>query len=449
MLISRIASSRGLISFAGLLLSFAGVSTAQPWNSMISYPVPNAFSGLAGITRGPDGAVWFTEEDYATIGRITASGAITQFSSYPAYEPAAITTGPDGALWFAEEFGNLIGRITTSGVVTTYPLPCCFGVTGITSGPDGNIWFTIAYEDEIGKMTTAGDVTLYFSTATGGPTGIVAGPDGALWFTEPGTNSIGRITTRGVMTSYPLPGYCCASPQSIARGSDGALWFTEPGTNSIGSITTEGVVTQYPLPGVSGFVTLGGIASGPDGSLWVTEQTTNQLLQITTTGLITAYSIPTANAGAGPISTGPDGSVWFVEANANQVVSAAACGLGLNPILSGSTLDINFTVTSAVPTNWSAFLLVIPVEPPATSGLEHLFTVTLPPQTTPLSFTDQVEGVSGRGFVAVWSTLGSSQMGLLCSDIAFVNTGGNGPTEVELRSQIIQQGLLPAFAVQP
>jgi virginiamycin B lyase len=183
--------------------------------------------------------------------------------------------------------------------------------------------------------------------------------------------------------------------------------------------------------------------------LWVTEETTNQLLRITTTGVITAYSLSAANAGAGSITTGPDGSVWFVEANASQVVSAAACGLGLNPILSGGTLDINFTVTSALPTSWSAFLLAIPAEPPATSGLTHLFTFSLPPQTTPLSFTDEVGGLSGRGIVAVWSTLGNSHLGLVCSDIEFVSTGGNGATEVELRRQIIQQGLLPAFAVQP
>jgi len=440
--------SRGLISFAGLLLGFAGVSAAQPWDSMTSYPVPNLDSGLVGITRGPDGAVWFTE-NAQSIGQITASGVITQYSTFPvALDPLSITTGPDGALWFTTTFSS-IGRITTSGSVASYPLPCCISGLNITSGPDGALWFTTGYSGEIGKITTSGVVTLYGPISGSYTWGIVEGPDGALWFTEQNDNSIGRITTEGKISEYPLLGNCCASPQSIARGSDGALWFTEPGLNSVGRITTRGVVTQYPLPATSGSVTLGGIASGPDGSLWVTEQTTNQLLRITTTGVITAYSLATANAGAGPITAGPDGSLWFTESNANQIGTAVACGLGLNPILSGSTLDINFTVTSALAVSWSAFLLAIPVEPPATSGLTRLFTIALPAQTTPLSLTDQVTGLSGHGFVAVWSTLGSSQVGLVCSDVEFVDTGGKGPTEADLRHQIIQQGLLPASAVQP
>ena len=37
--------------------------------------------------------------------------------------PKGITTGPDGALWFTEETANQIGRITTAGVVDRIPDP--------------------------------------------------------------------------------------------------------------------------------------------------------------------------------------------------------------------------------------------------------------------------------------------------------------------------------------
>jgi streptogramin lyase len=33
-----------------------------------------------------------------------------------------ITTGPDGALWFTEQNASKIGRITTAGVITEFPL---------------------------------------------------------------------------------------------------------------------------------------------------------------------------------------------------------------------------------------------------------------------------------------------------------------------------------------
>jgi virginiamycin B lyase len=38
------------------------------------YPVPTSQSGLAGITNGPDGALWFTEQYARKVGRITRVG---------------------------------------------------------------------------------------------------------------------------------------------------------------------------------------------------------------------------------------------------------------------------------------------------------------------------------------------------------------------------------------
>src|SRR5258707_2299380 len=57
--------------------------------------------------------------------------------------PTGITAGPDGALWFSEEFKNKIGRITTDGVITEYPIPTLNSSPGdITTGPDGALWVT-------------------------------------------------------------------------------------------------------------------------------------------------------------------------------------------------------------------------------------------------------------------------------------------------------------------
>src|SRR5687767_7975121 len=54
----------------------------------------------------------------------TARAAITEFVvPTPNSQPAGITVGPDGALWFTEENGHKIGRITTDGAITEYPIP--------------------------------------------------------------------------------------------------------------------------------------------------------------------------------------------------------------------------------------------------------------------------------------------------------------------------------------
>jgi len=48
-----------------------------------------------------------------------AAGTVTEFP-VPGGEPSVITAGPDGNLWFTERDGNQIGRITTSGAISEF-----------------------------------------------------------------------------------------------------------------------------------------------------------------------------------------------------------------------------------------------------------------------------------------------------------------------------------------
>jgi streptogramin lyase len=89
--------------------------------SATSFPIP--LVGLVqpqGITKGPDGYLWFAETGADQIGRMTSAGVLTQFAlpSIPAPAdpitgsppgPVAITAGPDGALWFVGVPGE-VGR---------------------------------------------------------------------------------------------------------------------------------------------------------------------------------------------------------------------------------------------------------------------------------------------------------------------------------------------------
>jgi hypothetical protein len=46
-----------------------------------------------------------------------------------------------------------VGRITASGVITEFPTPTYNpGIVGLTSGRDGAIWFTEANVDQIGRL---------------------------------------------------------------------------------------------------------------------------------------------------------------------------------------------------------------------------------------------------------------------------------------------------------
>jgi len=128
------------------------------------------------ITAGPDGNLWFTATSYYDlqgnrfitedrIGRITTSGVVTEFSAgiSAGASPFGIAAGPDGNLWFTEENGHRIGRITPAGVVTEFSAGISARAMplGIAAGPDGNLWFTEWWGNRIGRITpgTAGNNT--------------------------------------------------------------------------------------------------------------------------------------------------------------------------------------------------------------------------------------------------------------------------------------------------
>ena len=230
-------------------------------------------------------------------GAVTKKGKITEFSvgiTPGATVPSApwlegITAGPDGNVWFTENIGGRIGRITPTGEITEFPVAASVRPrpSGITAGPDGNVWFTFTQQgsaDGIGRITPTGEMTVFYlppvdfggGTLTGAsPSAITTGPDGNLWFTESSYQEdltgeehlgrIGRITLEGEVTEFSDG---IENPESITAGCDGNLWFTDLVRGTIGRITPKGKITEFSAP-----VTQepDAIPAGPDGNLWFTE----------------------------------------------------------------------------------------------------------------------------------------------------------------------------------
>jgi streptogramin lyase len=73
-----------------------------------TFPVPTTDADVIGITAGPDGNVWFTEQTGNNIGQIDlTTHVITEFPIPTAdSEPQGITVGPNGNLWFTESGGG-------------------------------------------------------------------------------------------------------------------------------------------------------------------------------------------------------------------------------------------------------------------------------------------------------------------------------------------------------
>jgi len=273
----------GALVLGALTWVTAGPAAAE---SVTDVAVPTANSAPLEITKGPDGAMWFTEHDANKIGRITTAGTITEFDIPTANsQPSGITAGPDGNLYFAEYNAKQIARITTSGTITEMPVQFDSGDTHVSAQ---------------------------------NPDYLTAGPDGNLYLTDPGLGDIWLVTTSGSAIPFVVPrdvpcpackpsGFVTPEPFQITTGPDGNLWFTISNENRIGRMTTSGTVTQFTVS-LSGSVPAG-ITTGPDGALWFTLNVGGEIGRITTSGAVSGIlKIP--NEAPDDIVKDPRGVVW-------------------------------------------------------------------------------------------------------------------------------------------
>ena len=273
-----------------------------------------------GITTGPDGALWFTEEHGNRIGRITTSGAITEYTAglSAGAAPVEITPGP-GGLWFTESGTNRVAQITTGGTITEHPVGA--SPDGIAAGPDGHIWFTEPIANRIGRFKTDGSGVEHFtlSSCPCEPGDITLGPDRRLWFTEGSGNRVRAINPlapdiQASIQTYQLPN--AGSDPSGITSSGPFLWFAEFGGNRIGRLNTNGQLDEF----AAGSGQPSGIAAGSDGALWFTETSANRIGRMTTGGALTnEFNVPTPSSQPGDVTAGPDGALWFTELVGNKI----------------------------------------------------------------------------------------------------------------------------------
>jgi streptogramin lyase len=345
---------------------------------VIEYAVPNPIApgsgcfgcgqaSLGGIVAGADGNVWFTNPGQYKVGRVTRSGAITQFD-LPAIVggPSGITGGPDGNTWVTT---NALGqgrqdwilRIGPDGAVAQFQAGqgsgnSGTGPQGITAGPDGNLWFTEFWANRIGRMTPAGVLTEFpIPSYETGPRGIVTGPDGNLWFVESHFNhtAVARITTAGEVTEYSLGGSALdqLQPSDIVLGSDGNLWLnqTHPSApqGEIVRVALDGSLKVFAMPKGT---RPAGIASGPDGKIWFTDWNQNTIGRMGPTGTLRQFPLPRPNSEPTGIVAGRDGRLWFTEGSRigsiGTTVPEAQLNVRVLNFAAGSPTQHEVTVTN-------------------------------------------------------------------------------------------------------
>jgi streptogramin lyase len=387
------------------------------------------------MVAGSDGNMWFAENgiDSTVIGHINPAGEVAEFNSEGNTRPRWLTLGPEGNVWYTAGMVGLkklgeegepsaIGRITPSGAVTefTVGLNSKSGLQEIATGADGDLWFVNDGEaDSIGRVTPSGEIKEFAMPHKGlVPHGIAAGSNGNVYFgatAEIGPaeyeNLIEEITTSGeIKTAKRIE----PEPLLLAAGPEGSLWFTanqaEPDKPYVvGRLTPGGELTEF-TSFLSPEIEAGLIAPGPDGNMWFTtfdNETDVHQVGVIGTGAPAASQSPPTVMGAdqvgGELSCegatwsmwggqlpsasvyGFDGFTWLLDGHAiagqnAQTLSVGAADLGhqLSCSVKATYQLLNVTVSAA-----SATVLIGPA--PVTEPARATAVLTLPHQTDTVS----------------------------------------------------------------
>ena len=299
---------------ARTLLSTTGGTIAQPAPlPPVPVPVPGGGSiSASSLVQGPDGNVWFTDQNNNAIGRETPDGAIQEFSlPTDSAGPDKIVAGTDGNLWFIETNVDEIGRITPGGIITEFALPQNVSPGAITAGAGGGVWFIDDGNNEIGRITSAGkvsEVAVDSNTLTLNDA-IVQAPDGNVWAAavdDSGSGALVKMTPGGKISSMSLPAY----PNDLTLGPDGNLWVACD--SEIERVTSAGAVSSFALPGGDGAFD---IKTGPDGALWFGTYGQNAMGRVSTSGAVVEFDPPglTQYGNINDLASGPGQKVWFAS----------------------------------------------------------------------------------------------------------------------------------------
>jgi streptogramin lyase len=368
-----------------ILVGVAPARAATPTVTEFSSGIPED-ARLWGITAASDGKLWFADQDNATAGSINPFNQITSELPSIVNGMAGMTNGSDGNVYYGatDVFNSVGGIIPATGANRNTYLGAGNQAWPYvpTTGPEGNIWTTEPRDatttgnDKLGVSTPRVDTSMaapaggpiYFlePTLTGNadPQGIAAGPTDSssnpsegLWVAEFTANKIARITpvfTAGgegaVVTEYTglTTG---AKPEGITLGPDGNFWFAEYGIGKVGRLTLPSTVNGAPEIDEFSLPTANsqpwGIASGPDGNLWIAESATGKVARMTTSGAAMGeFSL--TNGVPGFITAGADGNMWAAELN-NDTVARITTGLDPPAFRSTSAIPIPLVGAPSTP----------------------------------------------------------------------------------------------------
>jgi virginiamycin B lyase len=329
-----------------------------------SAPTPDGTAVPFTISAGPDGRVWFGEQDDNGDGSIgvfdpAAPGTIQHAPNGDVSEGAEINDiapGPgDGFMWFTEGGLDQVARInTTNRNVDEFLLDLTTDAStplGIAAGPDLGVWFTETDDPgAVARLDRNADpdnpdpdfqeFTPQSADQNQEPGDMVANPLGTSLFFAMDTG-IGEINTiTHAITVHAVPN---AQPEQLAVSPvDGMIWFTDA-NGEIGSLNPATDAVQEFGDAVTAAGSPEGITVAPDGMVWFTLPDTGQIGRLDPTTPVTPTPTPTPPPSATPTPTPPTPPTTPARDTTPPVVSGLA--LSARCVRAGSGLSASFDLS--------------------------------------------------------------------------------------------------------
>lgn len=276
-----------------------------------------ANASMHGIAEDANGRVWFTEYETDSLWSVNSNGGDPKRLQLPNAKsvPWGLTRGPDGNLWFAE-VRNRVGRLTPAGAISEFDVPAGMTPFQVTSAPDGRILATgtaaagtapnTVYTALVTTVTPAGAVS------TAGPAGTAAidstvgvTSDGKVWLPAKGRTGLVQTDLAGTLTGKSVS-LGTTEVADITVGPDDSVWFTSTKPTAVVGRIAPGS-KQASIVKLSAGPTA--LTFGPDGNVWVT--TSGKPVYRVLSGITPASTTsPTASSPAG--STNGTGTVLSV-----------------------------------------------------------------------------------------------------------------------------------------
>lgn len=317
----------------GVYESYSGSHSAAsgclsiPAGSMVrSQTSPTAFGpvteyGISGpdrwasaVTVGPDGSIWFVEQEVPGVARLFPSNnTLVEYAwqGYPKPSPSLSCENPvssagialwEGKVWAADEYhGAIVGTNPDNGATTIVNVSSRVLPFWLAVGPDGNLWFT---SDNFAPPQYLGEV---FPNMT------------AAYFTLTGIGA-GYVPLQLVFVNSTLAFIATLTQESAPSGDcvcNGHIYSFDPAT--VSSTLAPGLV------GGNFTLILPTSVSYSQGRVWVTEHAASAMASYDfASGTWTRYPtsrVPWTNTTLTYYTAADESGVWFNEHEGNKMAT--------------------------------------------------------------------------------------------------------------------------------